>query len=278
MNLARVRMRKQDDIIIDEDQIIQFADKHFEYHSRQQAVWNGRQIRNVVQTATAMAEYEAMDTLEDAARDWEEGDLKNVKPHLKAEHFQTVAHASDQFDLYISETIGYTDAERASIQTDRADDLKWAATHSEKRQRTFDRGGWGGGPPSQRQEYFPSQHDRGMRQDPYTQEPSYMYSSGPGSLQQEPLNSYSNPTFYSNSFRGPNPAAMEALSDPEKASEYRHRQMMESETARRSGLRTPPGTGPGGYGSPYGQGPAGAKHPELDRHESRGSNLADDGY
>lgn len=131
MNLARVRQRKHENITIDEKDIENFAEKHFDYHSNRSGPWNGRQIRNAIQTAIAMAEYEAVDGMDD----WEEVDnVQDVKkPHLKADHFMTVATASDQFDQYISDTIGSTDAERAFADRDRANDLKWAANRGGRR-------------------------------------------------------------------------------------------------------------------------------------------------
>ncbi|KAK4971270.1 hypothetical protein LTR66_011426 [Elasticomyces elasticus] len=61
---------------------------HYTNHKR--PPWNGRQIRNAFQTAVALAEFEAKDSL----------------PHLRWQHFQTVAIASDEFDEYLRKTRG----------------------------------------------------------------------------------------------------------------------------------------------------------------------------
>ncbi|KAH7091245.1 AAA family ATPase [Paraphoma chrysanthemicola] len=126
MNLERIIERKQANIVADEAEILQFAEAHFEFHKTGTTRWNGRQIRNAYQTALAMAEYEAIDGSDDA--EWERRALAgNLKAHLKASHFETVANASSQFDSYIEETIGTTDAGRAFTDRDRADHFKWMA-------------------------------------------------------------------------------------------------------------------------------------------------------
>jgi hypothetical protein len=45
--------------------------------------------------------------------------------NLDVAHFKTVADASHQFDRYISETIGGSDADRALNDRDRSDNFRW---------------------------------------------------------------------------------------------------------------------------------------------------------
>ncbi|KAL1608510.1 hypothetical protein SLS60_003452 [Paraconiothyrium brasiliense] len=124
MNLDRVINRKQGRVTADEQEIMRFAGAHFEQHKQTNTRWNGRQIRNAFQTALAMAEYESLEAA-GMAGDWEESVvLEDVKSHLKVAHFETVADASSQFDMYIEETIGSTDSKRAFMDRDRADHFR----------------------------------------------------------------------------------------------------------------------------------------------------------
>ncbi|KAJ4354145.1 uncharacterized protein N0V89_005878 [Didymosphaeria variabile] len=124
MNLDRVINRKQGRVTADEQEIMRFAGAHFEQHKKDNTRWNGRQIRNAFQTALAMAEYESLEAA-GLAGDWEESVvLEDVKSHLKVAHFETVADASSQFDMYIEETIGSTDSKRAFMDRDRADHFR----------------------------------------------------------------------------------------------------------------------------------------------------------
>lgn len=99
---------------IDRLGIVDFALRHFEENRKRNTRWNGRQIRNAFQTATALAVHEAA-----AAQKW--------PATLEVGHFETVAEASLQFDMYIAETIGVDAAQRALLERIRADNFKWAA-------------------------------------------------------------------------------------------------------------------------------------------------------
>lgn len=114
MNLERTEKRKGNEMIIDKLGIVDFALKHFEENKKRNTRWNGRQIRNAFQTATALAEYEAAAAQKSPAM-------------LEVSHFETVAEASLQFDMYIAETIGGDAAQRALLEQTRADGFKWAA-------------------------------------------------------------------------------------------------------------------------------------------------------
>lgn len=98
---------------IDRVGIVDFALRHFEENKKRNTRWNGRQIRNAFQTATALAEYEAAAAQKSPAM-------------LEVGHFETVAEASLQFDMYIAETIGADAAQRALLDRSRADNFKWA--------------------------------------------------------------------------------------------------------------------------------------------------------
>ncbi len=75
----------------DEDDIMDFAEKHFAEGRTREWNWNGRQIRNAFQTAAALAEFESHN-------DQHEGP---VRSKLRIKHFKLVAQAAEQFDEYI---------------------------------------------------------------------------------------------------------------------------------------------------------------------------------
>lgn len=104
---------------MDVDEINEFALKHFRESSSQNAAWNGRQIRNAFQTATALAEYDAWELNKHKSADRDPAD----HPKLDKKHFVTVANTSLDFDLYMKETITGSEADRAFAGSERADEF-----------------------------------------------------------------------------------------------------------------------------------------------------------
>lgn len=154
----------------DEDDIVRFADYHFERHKHTRTRWNGRQIRNAFQTASAMAEYEA---LEKAGKEmaWESQLHSSMPVHLTVTHFRIVADASSEFDSYIKETIGGTDAERALMDRERADHFQWAATFGANRvyaESTFSK------PPASEHGFYPK-NEEGKYEQPNAYPPRSKY-------------------------------------------------------------------------------------------------------
>jgi hypothetical protein len=157
MNLDRMIKRKGDMMSFDESGIMEYAENHFDYHKQKHTRWNGRQIHNAFRTAAALAEYEVQDTQDKRIRRpglaSNTSDDQPTRARLEVEHFKIVADASHQFDAYISETTGGTEAERALIDRDRADDFKWTST----RQQDFSQ---------PRQPYQPPQYQHSQQQQP----------------------------------------------------------------------------------------------------------------
>ncbi|OCL09280.1 P-loop containing nucleoside triphosphate hydrolase protein [Glonium stellatum] len=134
MNLDRLRKidkeraeRSHDpEMIIDETAIMEFQKRHFQECRENRSVWNGRQIRNAFQTASALALFDAHQA--NINRFDEQADVEKAAPVLKVEYFEKVDKASRDFDLYISETAGVggkSAAERARDRGERADHLKF---------------------------------------------------------------------------------------------------------------------------------------------------------
>jgi SpoVK/Ycf46/Vps4 family AAA+-type ATPase len=74
--------------------------------------WNGREIRNALQTAIALAEYDVA----------VEPDLQDQKIRVNKDHFQQVMDMSRKFTEYMADLSGKTEAERARSRKDRSDD------------------------------------------------------------------------------------------------------------------------------------------------------------
>ena len=104
----------------DEDDIIAFAENHFDEGHKKDLNWNGRQIRNAFQTAAALAESEAH-------KDHHEGVIHS---RLRTRHFKLVAKAAEHFDRYIQSIDEFTTAERnmhKGVRNDgfRAEEIKF---------------------------------------------------------------------------------------------------------------------------------------------------------
>ena len=129
MNLERLEEKKQrrnESMLFKENEIIAYAQSHYTQTSLRGANWNGRQIRNAFQTASALAEYEARENNKrKKARSVKTGEaFIPIDPELHVKHFKEIARASYEFDEYISETKGFTEAELAHLEGQRLDEYQ----------------------------------------------------------------------------------------------------------------------------------------------------------
>lgn len=103
-------------ITVDSSSIVDWAERHFR-DNEEVGRWNGRQIRNAFQTAASLAHFDALNP--DEAE-------PGVKPGvLNGIHFDKVAQATRQFDLYMTKVNRATDSElarRQGIRTNEQDD------------------------------------------------------------------------------------------------------------------------------------------------------------
>ncbi|KAL5115143.1 hypothetical protein ACEQ8H_006979 [Pleosporales sp. CAS-2024a] len=106
LDLIRNRFKREKrKITYDASSIERFAKDHFVKYKKNQ--WNGRQIRNLCQTALALAEYDAHG-----------GDI-NVKSstdatvQLQIKYFETVQKAYLEFDQYLGHVRGTQGDQRA---------------------------------------------------------------------------------------------------------------------------------------------------------------------
>lgn len=129
INLQRLvekKQRRNESILFNENEIFAFAQNHYTKTVRRGANWNGRQIRNAFQTASALAEFEAHQHNKKArATSVETGEaFIPIDPQLKVSHFKEIAQASYDFDEYIAETKGSTEAEIAHLEGHRMDEYQ----------------------------------------------------------------------------------------------------------------------------------------------------------
>ncbi len=97
--LKEKKDRRKEKMIIDERAIFAYTKEHYDETYRHKANWNGRQIRNACQTATAMAEYDAL-----VKTNKRKDDIKKsaqlltgfmpTEPILKIDHFKTIFKAT----------------------------------------------------------------------------------------------------------------------------------------------------------------------------------------
>ena len=127
MHMRRLMERKDRkgvNLHIDEAEILAFVKKHYSVTTPKKANWNGRQIRNAFQTATALAEYEAHDHKSDRNKATSSEQATPRELELKVDHFDRVAWASFEFDRYLSKTRALSDTELAFQNAERTDQFR----------------------------------------------------------------------------------------------------------------------------------------------------------
>ena len=125
VNMKRLRetkKRRNELIKIDEEHIFEYASSQFEESRRRKRQWNGRQIRNAFQIASALAEHEAYEVVPETRK--ADSRAPPLQPHLTVEHFRTVGRASTDFDEYLYKTRGVSDSRAAQQGSFRSDEYK----------------------------------------------------------------------------------------------------------------------------------------------------------
>ena len=120
MNLKRT-LEHRSSLIADEEAIMSYADKHFRLGVEHDTAWNGRQIRNAFQSATALAEFEAREQHSKDVKNGKKDPSAPVHPKLQSKHFDVVAQASFDFDKYLDSINDETLAGRAHMASERND-------------------------------------------------------------------------------------------------------------------------------------------------------------
>ena len=116
--------------MIDEKSILGFAHRLFAkveaQGEREWTPWNGRQIRNAFQIASALAYNQMHNEYAEMLKKKERGETQHAEcptPILNAEHFKVVDNVTEEFDGYMYSARGRSDASRAHLSGERADDL-----------------------------------------------------------------------------------------------------------------------------------------------------------
>ena len=122
-NLRRTLQRREPFLEADEKEILAFAKSQYNHGKMTEANWDGRQIRNAIQIAAALAEFEAQKRSEEI-HGGKIGVDAPVYATLNKSHFITVTRASQQFDEYIN-SFRMTLSERAAQKANRNDEFKY---------------------------------------------------------------------------------------------------------------------------------------------------------
>ena len=126
--MERLKAKKEhlnEPMEIEGEKIFEFAEQHYHITAPKKANWNGRQIRNALQTAAALAEFEADQETQRRRKSSPGANLAPVVPELKVMHFDRVAWASFQFDKYLAQThSNFTDAQRAYFNEEGSDQFR----------------------------------------------------------------------------------------------------------------------------------------------------------
>ena len=191
MNLERTLQRKKESLTVDKDEIMDFAMRHYKSSREKKANWNGRQIRNAFQTASALAEYDAWEENSRRQKDRTTADQAPISARLEKRHFETVATASLQFDEYMTETMGYNSVERAHHAQERTDHFKPNFMYRREQQQQQQQprppqpghGGLGRSDSYMMPEYQQMEYDRYEQNQP----PSRYYRPPPQSMPPPPL-------------------------------------------------------------------------------------------
>ena len=120
MNLKRT-LEYRSSLIADEEAIMSYADRHFSLGGDHDTAWNGRQIRNAFQTATALAEFEAREQHSKDVKSGKKDPSAPIHSKLQSKHFNVVAQASFDFDKYLDSIDDETLAGRAHRAAERND-------------------------------------------------------------------------------------------------------------------------------------------------------------
>ncbi|UKZ65002.1 uncharacterized protein TrAtP1_006203 [Trichoderma atroviride] len=108
MESERQKMTGEPSMIIKDDEILEFAAKHYEDLARSTGCWNGRQIRNAFQIASSLALHNYTKQA-DIAR--AKGQLPPAAPVLDKTLFNKVQMSTQSFDKHMKKEEGKYDEE-----------------------------------------------------------------------------------------------------------------------------------------------------------------------
>lgn len=104
----RHRMTGEPPIVIKENEILDFATKHYEDLARSTGCWNGRQIRSAFQIASSLALHNYSVQAQQARS---RGQLPPAAPVLDGALFDKVQMSTQSFDRHMKQEAGNYDTE-----------------------------------------------------------------------------------------------------------------------------------------------------------------------
>ena len=109
-NFEELSISRQDEkpLKVDRDGILRFAENQFEKGSSER--WNGRQIKNAIATAVAIAKSSTED------HEWASAEYDKGTVVLTAAHFKAVLGLSQDFNSYIRATAQYSLGDSSALQ------------------------------------------------------------------------------------------------------------------------------------------------------------------
>ncbi|KAI2466561.1 hypothetical protein F4781DRAFT_434236 [Annulohypoxylon bovei var. microspora] len=111
----------------DRNELMEFAEEHYDKYRKKHSAWNGRQIRNAFQTAIAMGQYERTRKIRKKGLTEEEalatGKSKWRVIQLTRNNLETIAETAQDFDKYMKSVHKFPDVEIAKADQLRDDDF-----------------------------------------------------------------------------------------------------------------------------------------------------------
>lgn len=113
-------------IVFERDAVLGFAEKHYHMHAETKSTWNGRQIRNVIQTAISLGQHERLRKLRKRGMTEEEaersGKQKYMQVELSKQNLSKIAATATDFEQYMVDVRG-SDINLAKNESVRNDDF-----------------------------------------------------------------------------------------------------------------------------------------------------------
>ncbi|KAJ4123033.1 hypothetical protein NW768_010025 [Fusarium equiseti] len=123
-------------ITFERDSILGFAEKHFYSNIETKSTWNGRQIRNAIQSAILLGQYERLRKLRKKGITEEEAELSEKNKHreieLSKKNLIKIASAATDFEQYLVNVRG-SDISLARNESVRDDGFSSKSERSQKR-------------------------------------------------------------------------------------------------------------------------------------------------
>lgn len=122
-------------IEFDRNELMEFAEEHYQKYHKKNATWNGRQIRNAFQTAIALGQYERTSKIKKKGLTEEEALATGKKKwrviQLTRKNLDTIAETAQDFDKYMKSVHRAPDGEVAKADQLRDDDFSESSEDGE---------------------------------------------------------------------------------------------------------------------------------------------------